>query len=173
MTFGTCCILQGNDFLKMKPKSIKIEGFQKGLLLNFEFKQIFKHSQPQPEKISYIFPNDCKMCVYDVTFVVGDKIIKPEIKSRKEAIETYEEATSEGNTAIYGANISKELNEFKLGNLPPKTECQVIQKIAFIANQINENSFFIKFPLDVYTPYGSVECLNIKSNFFFDTSFRI
>ena len=165
MSFGSCCVLQGNNYLKMKPKAIEILGVQKGLILNFEVKQIFQHSQPQPQEISYIFPDDFKMCIYDLKFAVGDKIIKPELKAKNEALETYKEAISEGKTAIYGANIANGLNEFKLGNLPPKTACKVILKIAFCANQINENSFYVKFPLDVYTPYGSVECLDIKKNF--------
>ena len=161
MPFGSCCIFNGSRYHLMDSKSVEVIGEELGLLVNFEVIQTFYHKELSPKEILYIFPNDFKMCIYDTTFVVGKKIIKPKLESKEEAEKTYEEAVETGHTAVYGSNNRNGLTYFKLGNLPPNTDCKVIIKVAFAANMTKQNSFFIKFPLDVYTPDGSRGCLDI------------
>ena len=152
----------------MKAKSVEVKGEEFGLLVNFELCQTFYHEESSAKEVSYIFPNDLKMCIYDTTFVVGDEIIKPKLEPKEEAKKTYEEAVKKGHTAVYGSNLDNGLTQFKLGNVPPNTECKVLIKVAFTANMTKQNSFFIKFPLDVCTPSGSRGCLDtISSNFSF------
>ncbi|KAK8852775.1 von Willebrand factor A domain-containing protein 5A [Tritrichomonas musculus] len=143
----------------MDAKSIKIEGVQKGFLVNFEVTQTFIHSEKVSKEVHYVFPNDLKICIYDTIFVVGEEIIKPILQSKNEAKNTYNEAIKSGRTAVFGSNINNGLTEFKLGNVQPGIECKVILKIAFTAQLTKEKEFFLKFPLDVYTPTGSVGCL--------------
>lgn len=170
MVFGSCCILVDDRIKSMNAKLVRIEGVQRGLIVNFEVTQTFSHSEKEPKEASYVFPNDLKICIYDTTFVVGDKIIKPELKSKEEAKKTYQEAVDSGRTAVYGSNIGYGLTQFKLGNIPPETECKVILKIAFTAQVTKEKTFFVKFPLDVYTPSGSKGCLDVNASAF---SFQI
>ncbi|KAK8895163.1 von Willebrand factor A domain-containing protein 5A [Tritrichomonas musculus] len=159
MVFGSCCILLNNNLISMDAKSIKIEGVQKGFLVNFEVTQTFIHSEKVSKEVHYVFPNDLKICIYDTTFVIGEEIIKPILQSKNEAKNTYNEAIKSGRTAVFGSNINNGLTEFKLGNVQPGIECKVILKIAFTSQITKEKEFFIKFPLDVYTPTGSVGCL--------------
>ncbi|KAK8834521.1 von Willebrand factor A domain-containing protein 5A [Tritrichomonas musculus] len=166
MVFGSCCYLKNDKLSGMKAKSVKITGEQVGLIVNFEVTQSFIHSESEPKEIHYVFPNDLKICIYDTTFVVGDEVIKPKLQSKEEAQKTYKEAVDEGRTAVFGSNIDHGMTEFKLGNLPPETECKVILNIAFTAQITKENQFFIKFPLDVYTPGGSTGCLDVESSDF-------
>ena len=158
MSFGTFCVLIHEDFYKMKAKSVTIEGAQQGLILNLEITQTFKNNQSTPQQISYIFPNDMKLCIYDTTFIVGDKMIKPQMTTREEAKKIYDEAVKKQKIAIYGSNIAQGLTEFKIGNLLPQQICKVILKVVFTGNFTGSNSFFFKFPLDVYTPSGSKDC---------------
>ena len=166
MSFGSCCVLDGSRYSVMDAKSVIVKGEELGLLVNFEVTQTFYHEESKPKEVSYIFPNDLKMCIYDTTFVVGNEIIKPKLEPKEEAKKTYEEAVKAGHTAVYGSNIRSGLTNFKLGNVPPNTDCKVILKVAFKANMTKQNSFFIKFPLDVCTPYGSRGCLD-STNFQF------
>ena len=163
MVFGTCCILLNNSLINMNAKSIQIEGVQRGFIVNFEITQTFTHSEKSAKEVHYVFPNDLKICIYDTTFVVGDEIIKPILQSKNEAQNTYNEAIKSGYTAVYGSNIDDGLTEFKLGNVQPETECKVILKIAFTGQLTKEKEFFIKFPLDIYNPSGSVGCLQASS----------
>ncbi|KAK8872015.1 von Willebrand factor A domain-containing protein 5A [Tritrichomonas musculus] len=166
MSFGSCCISEDNENIEMEAKSVQIKGNQCGLLFNFELIQTFYHTQQNPQEVSYLFPNDLKICIYDTTFVVGKEIIKPKLEPKEEAEEIYEESVMRGHTAIYGSNIANGLTKFKLGNVPANTYCKVILKIAFTGNVTKQNSFFVKFPLDVYTPSGSKNCLDVLSSDF-------
>ena len=56
--------------------------------------------------------------------------------------------------------------EFKLGNLPPDIECKVILKVALFGRITSQNSYFIKFPIDIYVPSGSRKCLDVKASDF-------
>lgn len=136
---------------------------------HFEFIQTFYHSEEGPKEVSYIFPNDHKICIYDTIFVVGEEIIKPKIKSKEEAKKTYDEAVKSGRTAVYGTNIGNGMSQFNIGNIEPNIECKVILKIAFTGQVTSEKSFYIKFPIDVYTPSGSSGCLNVNNSQFFFT----
>ena len=166
MSFGSCCISEDNENIEMEAKSVQIKGNQCGLLFNFELIQTFYHTQQNPQEVSYLFPNDLKICIYDTTFVVGKEIIKPKLEPKEEAEEIYEESVMRGHTAIYGSNIANGLTKFKLGNVPANTDCKVILKIAFTGNVTKQNSFFVKFPLDVFTPSGSKNCLDVLSSDF-------
>lgn len=167
MSLGSCCYIEEDELKDMDIKSVSIEGVQNDLIVNFEVTQTFKHQEKKEKEIHYVFPNDLKICIYGLTFVVGDEIIIPVLKSKKEAKKTYDEAVEDGYTVVYGSNVFNGLTEFKLGNVPPNTECKVILKIAFTAQLTQENNFFIKFPLDIYTPSGSLSCLSPSSNFSF------
>ena len=170
MLSGTCCFIEEGKIESVNAKSIKIEGFQHGLIVNFEVVQTFINSQEKEKEIHYIFPNDNKICIYDMTFVVGDEIIKPKLQEKEEAKKIYKEAVNTGHTAAYGSNIENGMTEMKLGNLPSKAECKVILKIAFTANVTSKKEFFIKLPLDVYNTSGSCGCLDFNNTHF---SFQI
>lgn len=165
MSFGSCYILKDNDFDKLESHNVDIAGSQIGLIMNIELTQCFMNTTEETAQISYIFPNDMKICIYEITFVMNNEIIKPKLIEKNEAIKIYDEMVKTGKTAIYCSNIADGLTEFKLGNLPVHSECKVILKMAFKGNLIDFHTFFFKIPLDVYTPNGSVECINIKSNF--------
>lgn len=132
--------------------------------MNFEVEQSFYHNEESLQDVFYIFPNDFKICIYDITFVVGEEIIKLIMKSKIEAKKTYEEAVETGRTAVFGTNIDHGMAKFKIGNVQPNVECKVILKMIFTGQMTSEKSFFIKFPIDVYNCGGSCGCLQIGSN---------
>ena len=77
MIIGSCCYLTNEGKQNIDAKSIKIYGIQRSLLVNFEVEQTFSHSEKEPKEITYLFPNDNKICIYDITFIVGEEIINP------------------------------------------------------------------------------------------------
>ena len=168
--FGSCCFTQDHHLKMMNAKSVKIEGTQQGLIVNFELTQEFFHTEKDLQEVSYFFPNDLKFCIYDTTFIIDQTLIKPKLKQKEEAKSIYKEAVDSGLTAVYASNIANGLTEFKLGNIKPNQECKVISKIAFTAQMTAEKRFYIKFPLDVYNPSGSLGCLDVISS---DFNFKI
>ena len=92
MSFGSCCVQKDGNFHMMESHKVKIEGFQKGLILNLEVSQTFINKTEELAEISYIFPNDLKICIYETTFVLGYQVIKPELFGREEARQIYQKA---------------------------------------------------------------------------------
>ncbi|KAK8846018.1 von Willebrand factor A domain-containing protein 5A [Tritrichomonas musculus] len=85
MGFGSCCVLSDGRLINMNAKSIKIECFQRGFLVNFGIIQTFTHSENRAKEVYYVFSNDLKICIYDTIFVVGQEIIKPKLQPKEEA----------------------------------------------------------------------------------------
>ncbi|KAK8840703.1 von Willebrand factor A domain-containing protein 5A [Tritrichomonas musculus] len=167
-SFGTMCFIQNNTFKMTNAESVKIKGVQHGLIVNFEIIQTFYHTEKSIQEVRYIIPNDHKFCIYGITFSINEKIIETRLKPKEEAQLTYTEAVNSGKKAVYAANNAYGLTEIQVGNIEPNEKCRVIINAAFTAQGTIENKFFIKFPLDVYTPSGSVGCLDaINSNFSF------
>lgn len=144
MVFGSCCYFKDDRLTGLKAKSVKIEGSQAGLITNFELTQTFIHSENESQEVHYVFANDLKICIYDITFILNDEIIKPTLQSKEEAEKTYKEAVDDGRTAVFGSNIQHGMTEFKIGNLQPETECKVVLKIAFIAQKNERKIVFHK-----------------------------
>lgn len=157
MSFGSCCIKVEEKIKSMITKSIIINGYQKGMLVNYEVTQTFYHSEKEAQEVNYVFPNDHKMCIYDTSFIIGKEIIKPVIRPKEEAKQIYENANKTGNTAIVVTNIDHGTTAVKIANIEPNIECKVIFKLVFPE---------LKFPLDVYTPYGSENCFTLDSSQF-------
>jgi hypothetical protein len=160
MVLGTCIIRPANAPIEaLRPESITIDGAQDGFVVGFTIRQIFKHESAIAEEMSYIVPNNSKICMYDTTFRIGSDIIKAIIEEKKRAEEIYLEAKASGRAALLGSNIGNGLVEFKLGNIPADVECEVIVKCGFTASSATPSSLFFKFPLDTCTPSGSTHCV--------------
>jgi hypothetical protein len=163
MVLGACVIWTPNSAIKsLHPDSIKIEGQQAMFIAGFTVSQVFKHDLPSPQQVSYIVPNNSKICMYDTTFRIGGETIRPVLEEKKRAEEIFLEATAEGRAALLGSNLGNGLVEFKLGNLPPGKTCEVIVKCGFTVSSSGPSSLFFKFPLETCTPSGSVECITRK-----------
>ena len=165
--FGTMYFIQNNTHKMTNAESVKIEGVQHDLIVNFEITQTFYHTEKSIQEVRYIIPNYRKFCIYNITFLINEKIIETKLKPKEEAQSTHKEAVNSGENEVYVANVANGLTEFQVGNIEPNQKCKIIINAAFTAQITIENKFFIKFPLDVYTPSGFVDYLNANSNFSF------
>jgi hypothetical protein len=159
MVLGTCVIFTPTGRSPLAPESISITGEQDGFLISFTVKQLFRHSSDSPSDVRYIVPNNSKLCMYDTTFRIGDRLIKVVLQEKEAAKETFLEATEQGRAALLGQQLGNGFVEFTLGNLPPGEPCEVEVKCAFVASSSGLSTTFFKFPLDVCTPTGSVNCV--------------
>lgn len=51
MVFGSCCFIEDDQIREMNAKSVRIEGTQHGMIVNFEVIQTFSHSQKDPKEV--------------------------------------------------------------------------------------------------------------------------
>jgi hypothetical protein len=101
------------------------------------------------------------MCLYDTIFKIGSETIKASLQEKKIAEEIFIEAKESGRAALLGQNLSDGLTEFKLGNIPSGTSCEVSIRVGFSCSNSSDLSQTFKFPLDCCTPSSQIRCLTI------------
>jgi hypothetical protein len=111
--------------------------------------------------------------MYGTTFRIGGEEIRVSLEEKKAAEEIFLEAQTEGRAALLGQNLGNGLVEFVLGNIPPGTPCEVSVDCAFTASSSGSSSTFIKFPLNVCMPRGTLSCVMQGFDDRFEFSFRI
>jgi hypothetical protein len=159
MVLGTICIISDTGRTQLTPEAVTIEGVQHGFLVSAKIMQRFRNAENSPVDLSYLIPNNSKICFYDTTFRLRDEVIKPRLERSAAAQEIYDAATSEGHAAILSRSLGKGLVEFQLGNIPPDSFCEVEVDCAFVASSSGLDKLFFKFPLDVCTSSGSTQCV--------------
>jgi hypothetical protein len=172
MVLGTCVVHLPEGRQQLAPHSISIEGVQSGFIVSFTVKQAFTHSHGGAKEMSYIVPNNSKLCMYDTTFRIGSEVIKPKIHEKKQAEAIYLEAKKSGHAALIASNLGNGLVEFKLGNIGPGVQCQVECRCAVAGSSVGPDGIFVKFPLDCCTPSGSVHCVTTLLRGKFNFSLR-
>ena len=98
MGLGTFCTTKNHKLETIQPNNLRITGIQSGFLQYLEIYQSIQTTEDLDE-VSYIFPTDNKICVYGMTFHVGDETIEAELRSNKIADQTFKEAKRTGRTA--------------------------------------------------------------------------
>ena len=170
MVLGSLVICKTTGKARMHPTAVTIKGSLRGFIGDFTVRQDFKQSVSKLAELSYIVPNNMKMCIYDTTFYVGDEIIKPRIEEKQEAQAIYIEATAENRAALLARNIGNGLIEFILGSIPRDVVVSVEVKCCFFGSRSEGDCMLFKFPLDICTPSGGVDCVftNYRGSFSFE-----
>jgi hypothetical protein len=170
VVLGTCIVRgPGAAIHELVPVSISITGQQDGFVVGFVVRQRFKHGAPAPQDLSYIVPNNSKICMDDTTLRIGSEVIKAVLEEKKRAEEIFDEAKSAGPAAVLGSGLGDGLVEFKLGNVPGGELCEVGVKCGVTATSSGPSSIFFKLPLDACTPSGSTRsiCSRLNGSFEF------
>ena len=123
-----------------------ITGKQFGTFCTFNVQQKFVNINDYDINIQYIFPDSNKFCVYDSTFIIDGKEIKPKIRPKKEAEEEYMQYVRGSISSMLAYSSGNGLSMFKLGVLPPNKEVSIILNIAFISN-LTKNQMTTIFPI--------------------------
>jgi Ca-activated chloride channel family protein len=147
MALGTICIISDTGRTQLSPEAVTIDGIQHGFVVSMKITQRFKNTESAPVDLSYLIPNNSKICLYDTTFRLRDEVIKPRLERKAAAEEIYDEARSEGRAAILSRSLGNGLVEFQLGNLPPDSFCEVEVDCGFVASSSGADKLFFKFPL--------------------------
>ena len=152
---------------------VSIRGCLRGFIADVTVLQRFQQDEQESAEMSYIVPNNSKICIYDTTFYVGDEVIKPRVEEKKDAEEIYLEAKSENLAALLASNIGNGLIEFTLGNIGRGVSVCVEVKCCFIGSRSGVSGMLFKFPLDVCTQSGSTQCItnDLRGSFSFELDF--
>ena len=138
MALGSFCFYK-NDWITLQPKSLQITGYQKGFVQCIEIYQSI-HSDTNLDQVSYIFPTDNNICMYNMKFQVGNETINAQIRSKEAAKETFQEAKKAGRTTVIAEQISPGITSISIGNVPKDTIFGIYIQCVFTSTLSNPNT---------------------------------
>jgi serine/threonine protein kinase len=157
MALGSLALVgQGGRWQTLTPESVSITGQQDGFIVGLTVCQRFRLPSPGPPEISYIVPNRGKICMYDTTFRVGDRFIKPMLEERKRAEQIFVDTEDEGQAALLSWNLAEGLIEFRFGCIDGGETCEVEVKLGVWGSAVGFSSVVFTVPLSISDPSGCI-----------------
>ncbi|KAK8871880.1 von Willebrand factor A domain-containing protein 5A [Tritrichomonas musculus] len=155
MVLGSFCSKKDKKFKTVQPKSLRITGVQKGFIQCLEIYQSIQ-TKEDLDQVSYIFPTDNNLCIYNMKFQVGDETITAELRTQKAAEETFKEAKKIGRTAAMTEQIAPGITSVKIGNVPKNKDVAIIFQCVLTSTLQNPTTILTKIPLQASEPDGSL-----------------
>ena len=124
--------VQTNDSKNQSPKNqaftltnTDVKGKISGNISRVEVTQTFQNPYDKPLEAIYVFPLPDQAAVDDMEIMIGDRVIKGNIKKREEAKEIYERARAEGRTAGLLEQERDNIFTQSLANIKPGEQIKV------------------------------------------------
>jgi len=115
---------ENNEQLMVLKKS-EIKVFVQAPTVETQITQHFINMESQAIEAVYTFPLPLESVLLDVLVKLDDKLIRGQIQKKAEAIEGYEAAISNGDTAVLLEKVDEGLFTLNLGNLLPGQKAEV------------------------------------------------
>ncbi|NMP15065.1 marine proteobacterial sortase target protein [Thalassotalea sp. Y01] len=152
-------ISSGTMFLKQP------QGYQIGIISNSDYtvnvtgmmaritlKQSFENPSQQWAEAIYVFPLQDGVAVDDMQMRIGERIIKSEIKPRKQAKIIYQQAKQQGKKAALLEQERANLFTTSVANIPPGESIEI--EISFLQQlHLQDSHFALRLPLTITPRY--------------------
>lgn len=128
----------------------------RGLILRGEVTQVFRNPETTCAEAVYAFPLPDDAAVDRLRMIIGQRVIEGEIKERKEAERTYEQARSEGKKASLLSQERPNLFTASIANIGAGEEVTVTINYQQTV-EYKDGAFRLRFPMTVgprYIPDG-------------------
>ncbi|MGC4116983.1 MAG: VIT domain-containing protein [Myxococcales bacterium] len=146
---------EGNDSGPTGPfvlKHTSVDATVSGFLERVQVTQEFENPFRDRVEAIYVFPLPDDAAVDDMTFIVGQRVIKGEIKKREEARRDYEEAKAQGRRAALLDQERPNIFTQSVANILPGDKVRVV--IRYVAPlKYDDGSFEFNFPMVVGPRY--------------------
>ena len=96
-----------------------------GVIADVQVVQVYKNEGNSVLEAIYIFPASTRAAVYDMKMTIGERVIRANIKKRKDARQEYEQALKEGRTASLLEQQRPNVFQMNVGNILPGDEIKV------------------------------------------------
>ena len=155
MVIGSFCYNSGNIIKTIQPKCLKVKGFQKGFIQGLNIYQSIIVEEDL-NRVSYVFPTDNNLCIYGITFQIGDEIIKTQLRSKEQAKEIFNEGRKLGRTTMMTEQTSQGMTKIQIGNILKNKVVAVFIDCALTSTLQNPNTIITKIPLQLSEPNGEI-----------------
>jgi Ca-activated chloride channel family protein len=96
-----------------------------GVIADVQVVQVYKNEGKSVLEAIYVFPASTRAAVYDMTMTIGERVIRANIKKKKDARQEYEQAVREGRTASLLEQHRPNVFQMNVGNILPGDEIKV------------------------------------------------
>ena len=110
---------------QMALEGMEVSGDVRGLMLDMHVTQRFFNTYDCHAEIVYTFPLPWGAVLLNVEVTLGDQKLTGAVVEKKQAEAQYEEALSDGDTAIMLEKNSDHSYSLSLGNIAPKERCVI------------------------------------------------
>lgn len=137
----------GGGGLPVPLKSVNVQVSISGFIADVCSKLTYRSDNVLAADAEFVFPLDDQSAVYKFEAKIQDRTLVGECQTKKQAIDTYNEAVSQGHTAMLLSedDTAGDIFNCLLGNIPPNTD--VVIEFAYVIELSLEADGGVKFSL--------------------------
>ena len=114
---GTAAVLKTTRGKEVALKDVNVNAELTDLVSNVAITQTYQNLEGKNIEAIYTFPLPLDAVLLDLTVVIGSKVLKGQVVEKKQAEEQYEEAITDGDTAIMLQEVQPGLLTMNVGNI--------------------------------------------------------
>lgn len=134
-------------------ESVAVKGSLNGLCLELEVTQAFINNSERNIEAIYTFPLPFGAVLLDLKVKLGEKILTGAVLAKKQAESNYEEAISDGNSAIMLERADDGICTINVGNLLAGERAEICYRFSQLLNW-QQDSLRINLPTTIAPRYG-------------------
>jgi len=157
----TAPVLEPVGEAKVALGSVNVEAKIENLLCEVTIKQVYSNLEKINIEAVYTFPLPLSAVLLDMTIKTETKKLKGVVIEKSEAEDRYEEAVTDGDTAIMLEQVEPGLYTMNVGNLQPEDTIEISITYAELFKWRN-NSLRFFLPTTIAPRYGDPESVGIQ-----------
>jgi Ca-activated chloride channel family protein len=135
-------------------ESVEINGRLNGLCLALEVTQNFINTSEHAIEAIYTFPLPHDAVLLDLTVKLNDKILRGNVIAKKQAVSRYEDAITDGDSAIMLERADNDLCTINVGNLLAGERAQICYRFSQLLYW-QQDALRISIPTTMAPRYGN------------------
>lgn len=157
----TAPVLESVGEGKVALQSVSVETEIENLMCEVTINQVYSNQEQINIEAVYTFPLPLDAVLLNMTIKTGSKQLKGVVIEKADAVDRYEEAVTDGDTAIMLEQISPGLYTMNTGNLMPGETIEISLTYAELFKWRN-NSLRFFLPTTISPRYGNPENIDIQ-----------
>ncbi len=157
----TAPVLEPTEDAKVALQSVNVEAVMENLLCEVTVRQVYHNLEKINIEAVYTFSLPLNAVLLDMTIKTRTKELKGVVIEKSEAEDKYEDAVTEGDTAIMLEQIEPGLYTMNVGNLQPEDEIKISITYAELYKW-RHNSLRFFMPTTIAPRYGDPENVGIQ-----------
>ncbi|MEA2014608.1 MAG: VIT and VWA domain-containing protein, partial [Thermodesulfobacteriota bacterium] len=142
-------------------QSVDVNSVFNNLICETTVSQIYKNVEDKNIEAVYTFPIPLHAVLMNLEVTIGDRVLNGIVVEKSEAVDRYEDAVTEGDTAIMLEQTEPGLYAMNVGNLMPGEEAVISFTYAELHHwQGNSLRFFL--PTTIAPRYGNPEAAGLE-----------